>query len=1287
MGMDTLPGSKPMENPPHDPLAGLDPADLLRQGAAEDTFASAAAFQPPSLEELTAIFPQFEILELIGKGGMGAVYKVRQKDLDRIVALKILPPAIGQSPEFSNRFTREARALAKLNHPGIVTLHEFGQASSHQPSTLNHPPLPYILMEFVAGVNLAQLMKSGRISPREALAIVPQICDALQYAHDQGIVHRDIKPENILLDRLGRVKVADFGIAKVVAAVCDRPAEEEGNQRRSQTDATLAGKINGTPRYMAPEQFDHPAEVDHRADIYALGVVFYQMLTGDLPGKSLEAPSRKVQIDVRLDEIVLKAMEKDPELRYQQASVMRTRVEDLGVEQPNIIPIPSAAQVETRCDSFALAAFLMAILLGPLGSLPAIIFGHVSFSRIRANRLLTGRGFAMAGVIIGYLFLAASIALIAVAMVFHGKTTESGFLSSSGEMPFPTPRAIVIEEPPSPPSSSSVNPTLLMTEFGEFKSEQSLWSIRVSAQDRTLHISRQPGSGGIGISISPSKWIAQNGWFAFIEDEHHAWAYDGSGKLMLAEVTPEKSTLYETEMIPRRVPSAILPRISQSTREMIGTKAGKMKEAETPAATPSLQERLLEMEIAALVARKKFPATAPEFKQAAMQVTEFAGANPSARDVRWYGEALDQRRKLLITLSKELAGRYGPQHPEVAENRQELEAVEQIIRTRMYVVVFTPDVSQAAQMKFHFDCAGDTMQQVLMRLGKQFNVRICWESDEKIWRGRMEPVMMKDLLEELEIREASGRLSDREKERLVELRRFQIPETAGEVFTRYQGELAASSLEGLLDQLTKGTTDRARKSKSGKTWMISPIEGSRLEFPVTLNTRDLTIAQAVDQLCSQSPDKLERTSDGERPWLDMACKPVSFHQEPAWEALCRISEEAEFDLIWEAIPDLVINPSYSSVAGYFAQARKQTSAQSPGNHSSGPSPAESFVELELGVARARESYLNGDPVRSEAEEKLNAFIAKNPDFPNEASRQIVARRQVDLLAEINDLSLEYGPGHPKIVELNHKMDRLAKLPEIGVKQIEIEAAERILSRDLPPANRLEIRLEAPGDPEAEVVKIEREAGETQEIRVSHDVIVCDRHIMEAGLTQEDNAGTLDITLNEVGAKRLGEATKSGHGTLRLAIMIDGKVEIAPVFNSQLGKTLQISERKNYREYVDLLQSFPIWDDQKNSLEAANWLKGIDDGKYPESHATSSKVLRERLSEKAWEAMLTRVRKPLGNVTSRGLKKYSEVKAVDGSDYRLILFDTQFSNLRNAVETVTFMKEKDGDWKAVGYFVR
>ena len=152
-------------------------------------------FVPPKPEELAPLFPQLEILEFIGQGGMGAVYRARQKQLGRMVALKILPPEVAGGAGFAQRFTREARALASLNHPNIVTLYEFGQADG----------LYFFLMELVDGVNLQELLRSGRIAPREALAIVPQICDALQFAHDLGIVHRDIKPGNILLNRRGQV--------------------------------------------------------------------------------------------------------------------------------------------------------------------------------------------------------------------------------------------------------------------------------------------------------------------------------------------------------------------------------------------------------------------------------------------------------------------------------------------------------------------------------------------------------------------------------------------------------------------------------------------------------------------------------------------------------------------------------------------------------------------------------------------------------------------------------------------------------------------------------------------------------------------------------------------------------------------------------------------------------------------------------------------------------------------------------------------------------------------------
>ena len=314
---------------------GLCPACLLAAGSFSQTEASSAAFTPPPIAELAARFPQLELIELIGRGGMAAVYNARQPTLDRLVALKILPPALGADPAFADRFAREARALAQLNHPGIVTLHEFGRTADGW---------FFIVMEYVDGVNLRQLLAGGRLAPREALAIVPSLCDALQYAHDLGIVHRDIKPENILLDRRGRVKIADFGLAKIVGT----GPEPEGTSATSGVPLasgshTEAGKVMGTPRYMAPEQGAQPAGVDHRADIYALGVVFYQMLTGELPQTKLEPPSHKVTLDVRLDEIVLRALERDPARRYAHASELKVRVETLtSPPTPSLTPAPAS---------------------------------------------------------------------------------------------------------------------------------------------------------------------------------------------------------------------------------------------------------------------------------------------------------------------------------------------------------------------------------------------------------------------------------------------------------------------------------------------------------------------------------------------------------------------------------------------------------------------------------------------------------------------------------------------------------------------------------------------------------------------------------------------------------------------------------------------------------------------------------------------------------------------------------------------------------------------------------
>ena len=272
---------------------------------------------PPSVEAVQAALPQLEVLELIGWGGMGAVYRARQPKLDRVVALKVLVAPLPAAGAFAERFTREARVLARLNHPGVVSVFDYGEAGGFF----------YLLMEFVAGVNLRQAMQAQRFTPAQALALVPKICEALQYAHDEGILHRDIKPENILLDTRGRVKIADFGIAKLLG--------------RAPEDAALtaSGAAVGTPHYMAPEQLEHPRDVDQRADIYSLGVVFYEMLTGELPLGRFVPPSEKSSVDPRVDAVVLRALARERERRQQNATEVKQQLETISSTSPPASPL------------------------------------------------------------------------------------------------------------------------------------------------------------------------------------------------------------------------------------------------------------------------------------------------------------------------------------------------------------------------------------------------------------------------------------------------------------------------------------------------------------------------------------------------------------------------------------------------------------------------------------------------------------------------------------------------------------------------------------------------------------------------------------------------------------------------------------------------------------------------------------------------------------------------------------------------------------------------------------
>ena len=355
---------------PLDGNASNCPRCMLQMGVEEPTIAADLhRFDLPTPDQLDRAIPRLEVMDLIAHGGMGAVYRARQRDLDRIVAVKVLPAELSKNRLFVERFAQEAKTLASLNHANIVIVHDSGIAEGWC----------YIVMEYVDGVTLRDAIVSGRVTSEQSLGIVPDLCDALKTAHQQGIVHRDIKPENILLTKDGVAKIADFGIAKLLGA---------NNQ-----DSFNAG----TRRYMAPEQLDGNEDVDHRADIYSLGVVFYELLTGQTPGSDFVPPSESAAIDQRIDLVVKKTLERRPEYRYQDVREIAEELERLRSKEQSA---PSRAQLlaamnpgvdwRTKATIFGYPVIHMASGIDPKTGRKRIAKGWIAIGDIAIGAIAVG---------------------------------------------------------------------------------------------------------------------------------------------------------------------------------------------------------------------------------------------------------------------------------------------------------------------------------------------------------------------------------------------------------------------------------------------------------------------------------------------------------------------------------------------------------------------------------------------------------------------------------------------------------------------------------------------------------------------------------------------------------------------------------------------------------------------------------------------------------------------------------------------------------------------------------
>ena len=262
----------------------------------------------PDIEQLNQQLPQYEFFELLGRGGAGWVFRARQKSLDRPVAIKLLHGKSGGIVDAAQRFEREAQLLARLKHPRIVTVYDYGAISTG----------PYLVMDFVPGPTLRDVLRGPRLSAAAAVRIADQICEAVEYAHSMGVLHRDLKPENVLFESHGYaddLRVVDFGISRLIGDT------EPGFH------LTKTGFVVGTPFYAAPEQMTPTKAIDARADIFSIGVMLYEMLTGQLPRGRFARPSQLAKVPAALDTVTLRCLESDPERRFRDVKSLRQALE------------------------------------------------------------------------------------------------------------------------------------------------------------------------------------------------------------------------------------------------------------------------------------------------------------------------------------------------------------------------------------------------------------------------------------------------------------------------------------------------------------------------------------------------------------------------------------------------------------------------------------------------------------------------------------------------------------------------------------------------------------------------------------------------------------------------------------------------------------------------------------------------------------------------------------------------------------------------------------------------